>query len=88
MISSAVEVEKSLTDVTVILNLNAKALENFSSQLFNTAKNTGQSFQTVSEAAVELSRQGLGAEETLKRINDAMILTRLSGIMLQNPLRH
>ena len=80
MISSAVEVEKSLTDINVILNLNAKALENFSSQLFNTAKNTGQSFQTVSEAAVELSRQGLGAEETLKRINDAMILTRLSGM--------
>jgi hypothetical protein len=29
MISSAVEVEKSLTDVNVIFNLNAKALENF-----------------------------------------------------------
>ena len=80
MIASAVEVEKSLTDINVILNLNSNALADFSSKLFDTAKNTGQSFQTVSEAAVELSRQGLGAEETLGRINDAMILTRLSGM--------
>ena len=80
MISSAVEVEKALTDINVILNLNASSLADFSSKLFDTAKNTGQSFQTVAEAAVELSRQGLGAEETLGRINDAMILTRLSGM--------
>ena len=80
MIQSAAEVEKKLTDINVILNLNANSLEDFSSKLFQAAKNTGQSFETVSDAAVELSRQGLGAEETLKRINDAMILTRLSGM--------
>ena len=80
LVNSAIEVEKSLADINVILNLNSRALGEFSSQLFATAKNTGQSFQTVSEAAVELSRQGLGAEETLSRINDAMILTRLSGM--------
>jgi len=80
MVASAVEVEKSLTDINVILNLNSGALNKFSEDLFNTAKNTGQSFQVVSEAAVELSRQGLGAEETINRINDAMILTRLSGM--------
>jgi TP901 family phage tail tape measure protein len=80
LIVSATEVEKALTDVNVILNLNGSALQQFSDQLFDVAKNTGQSFQTVSEAAVELSRQGLGAEETLSRINDAMILTRLSGM--------
>ena len=80
MISSSIEVEKKLADVNVILNLNTKALGNFSSQLFEVAKNTGQSFDEVSDAAVELARQGLGAEETIKRINDAMILTRLSGM--------
>lgn len=80
MIGSAIEVEKKLADVNVILNLNSKALGQFSSQLFEIAKNTGQSFNEVSDAAVELSRQGLGAEETLKRISDAMILTRLSGM--------
>lgn len=80
LIESAVEVERALTDINVILNLNAEALAQFSTELFETATNTGQSFQTVAEAAVELSRQGLGAEETLNRINDAMILTRLSGM--------
>jgi len=80
LVQSAVEVEKALTDINVILNLNSGGLQNFSDQLFDVAKNTGQSFQTIAEAAVELSRQGLGAEETLSRINDAMILTRLSGM--------
>ena len=80
MVTSAIEVEKALADVNVILNLTSSGLANFSTNLFQVAANTGQSFQTVSEAAVELARQGLGAEESLKRINDAMILTRLSGM--------
>ena len=80
MVTSAIEVEKALADVNVILNLTSTGLASFSTNLFQVAANTGQSFQTVSEAAVELARQGLGAEESLKRINDAMILTRLSGM--------
>ena len=80
MVTNAAEVEKALADINVILNLSSSALSQFSSDLFDVAKNTGQAFEAVSEAAVELSRQGLGAEETLKRINDAMILTRLSGM--------
>ena len=80
MVKDAVEVEKTLADINVILNLSSNSLLKFSDDLFQVAKNTGQTFQSVSEAAIELSRQGLGAEETLKRINDAMILTRLSGM--------
>ena len=80
MVSNAIEVEKSLADVNVILNLTTNNLANFSQGLFQVAKDTGQSFATVAEAAVELARQGLGAEESLKRINDSMILTRLSGM--------
>ena len=80
MVTSAAQVEKALMDINVILNLSSKSLAQFSEDLFEVAKNTGQAFESVSDAAVELSRQGLGAEETLRRINDAMILTRLSGM--------
>ena len=80
MVSSAIEVEKQLADVNVILNLSASGLRQFSKDLFDVASNTGQAFESVATAATELARQGLSAQETLKRINDAMILTRLSGM--------
>ena len=34
----------------------------------------------MAEATTELARQGLGTEKTLKRTNDALILTRLTGM--------
>ena len=34
----------------------------------------------MADAALELSRQGLKAEEVTKRLSDAMILSRLSGL--------
>ena len=80
MVTNAIKVEKSLMDINVILSLNNSSLAKFGDQLFDVARKTSQSFDTVSEAAVEFARQGLGAEETLKRINDAMILSRLSGL--------
>jgi TP901 family phage tail tape measure protein len=80
LVDSTIEVQKSLTDINVILNVSASQLEKFGGSLFQVAKNTGASFQTVAEAATELSRQGLGVEETLKRTNDALILSRLSGL--------
>ena len=80
MVKAAVEVEKQLADVNVILQLNSAQLRSFSNDLFDVARNTGQAFESVATAAVELARQGLGAEEMLKRVNDAMILTRLSGM--------
>ena len=80
LISSTVEVEKKLTDINVLLNLSSSGLEKFGSSLFGIAKNTAQSFSAVADAATELSRQGLGVEETLKRTNAALILTRLSGL--------
>tara|TARA_Y100001938_G_scaffold150857_1_gene243866 strand:+ start:2908 stop:11700 length:8793 start_codon:yes stop_codon:yes gene_type:complete len=79
-ISQAVKVEKSLKDINVILSLSSANLAKFGDSLFKVAANTGQSFATVSDAAVELSRQGLGVEATLKRLSDAMILSRLSGL--------
>jgi TP901 family phage tail tape measure protein len=80
VVQSAREVEKSLTEINTILNITTSQLEQFGQQIFDVAKNTGQTFDIVAKAALELSRQGLGAEETLKRLNDALILSRLSGL--------
>jgi len=80
LVSSSIEVQKSLQDINVILNASTTDLQKFGVQLFNIAKNTGQGFQEVAKAATEFSRQGLGLEETLKRTNDALILSRLSGL--------
>jgi TP901 family phage tail tape measure protein len=77
---SVIDVQKSLTDINVILNVSTSQLQKFGGELFNIAKNTGQSFNAVAQAATEFSRQGLGLEETLKRTNNALILSRLSGL--------
>jgi len=79
-VKSAIEVEKALKDINVILNLTDQSLSEFGTSLFDIAKNTGNAFSTVATAATELSRQGLGVAETLKRTQDALILTRLSGL--------
>ena len=80
LIKSTIDVQKSLTDINVILNVSTNTLNQFGNGLFDIAKNTGQTFNVVAQAATELSRQGLGLEETLKRTRDALILTRLSGL--------
>lgn len=80
LVKSTIDVQKSLTDINVILNVSTKTLDQFGNSLFDIAKNTGQTFDAVAQAATELSRQGLGLEETLKRTQDALILTRLSGL--------
>jgi len=80
LIGTTLKVQKNLTDINSILGLSGKNLQLFGDQLFKIASQTGQTFDTVSQAAVEFSRQGLGVEETLKRTKDALILTRLSGL--------
>jgi TP901 family phage tail tape measure protein len=80
LFQSFVNTEKKLQDINVILNLSEKNLAAFGSSLFDIAGNTAQAFDVVAEAATELSRQGLGVEETLKRTEAALILTRLSGL--------
>jgi len=80
LVKSTIDVQKSLTDINVILNTNSSNLQRFGNSLFDIAKNTAQSFDTVAQAATEFARQGLTLEETLKRTKDALILTRLSGL--------
>ena len=77
---AVIQVEKALTDINVVMGLSVEQLSSFSDELFNVAKNTGQTFQTVATAATEFARQGLTADETLRRVNDALVLTRLSGL--------
>jgi TP901 family phage tail tape measure protein len=79
-VKAAISVEKTLADINVILGVSNKSLAQFSDKLFKVAGQTGSSFQSVAEAATELARQGLSVEQTLKRTNDALILTRLSGM--------
>ena len=80
LIDSTIEVQKALNQVQVILNASDNQMTKFGSSLFNVAKQTGQTFETVAEAATLLSRQGLGMEETLKRTNDALVLSRITGM--------
>ena len=80
LIISTVKVEKTLADINAVLNITQKGVEKFGDGIFKVARNTAQSFEVAAEAALEFSRQGLGTEETLKRVNDALILTRLTGL--------
>ena len=80
LVGVTVKVEHSLKEINVLLNLSTKDLKGFSKELFGVAKNTASSFDTVTTAATEFSRQGLSAAETAKRVNSALILTRLSGL--------
>ena len=87
LVTTTIEVQKELANINVLLGATSADLAKFSTQLFGVAKNTAQTFRTVAEAATEFSRQGLSAEQTLKRAEDAMILTRLSGLVLRNQLK-
>lgn len=78
LVKTTIEVEKSLTNIAVISGKTVDELQPFSRALFEIAKNTAQSFQTASEAALEFSRQGLSLDETLKRTQDALTLTRFT----------
>jgi TP901 family phage tail tape measure protein len=80
IVTSTIKVEKSLANINVVLNKNGAELEKFGNQLFDVAKQTGQTFDQVAEAATELARQGLSATDTLSRLNDSLILSRLSGL--------
>ncbi len=80
LVQNTIAAEKALVGINVNLQQSSGELDKFGNKLFDLAKSTGQSFATVAEGALELSRQGLGATETIKRLNDALILSRLSGL--------
>lgn len=80
LVSVTIEVEKRLTEISAIFGTTEKQFSKFRDSIFQVAKNTGQSFNVVADGAAELARQGLSAEETAKRLNAALILTRVSGL--------
>ena len=80
LVKTTVEVEKSLASINSILGTTTQELDRFKKTIFDVARNTEQSFDTVAQAALELSRQGLKAEEVTKRLNDSLVLSRLSGL--------
>ena len=80
LVAETIRFEKTLADINVIMNASTSSIEKFGHSLFDVAKNTAQSFDKVADAALEFSRQGLSMEETLKRTNDALILTRLTSL--------
>lgn len=86
LLKSTIDVEKQLKDINVILGLSNNQLKQFSGQLFKVASETGNSFKVAAQGAVELSRQGLSAVETLKRLKDALTLTRLSGLSVEDSI--
>lgn len=79
-VEAAVNLEKQLAEINVILGTSQKQLLGFGNELFQIAKDTGQAFNEVAEGAKELARQGLGMAESLRRTSDALILSRLTGL--------
>ena len=82
--SVTIEVEKNLVDINRVFGLTTAQLQKFSTDLFSVSKQTASSFDDASKAALEFSRQGLKAEDTLQRTKDALTLTRLAGISTAN----
>ena len=82
--SVTIDVEKNLADINRVFGLTTSQLQKFSTDLFNVSKQTASSFDDASKAALEFSRQGLKAEDTLQRTKDALTLTRLAGISTAN----
>jgi TP901 family phage tail tape measure protein len=80
ILDNGIAVEKALADIGVISGQSAAQLDKLGDALFNVAKNTSQSFNTAAKAALEFSRQGLSVEETVKRTNDALTLTRFTSL--------
>jgi len=80
VIGSTVQVEASMAGINSVLGLTTSQLGKFSSDLFLAASQAGVSFKDAAAAAMEFSRQGLSAEETIKRTSSALILARLSGM--------
>lgn len=79
-ITAARNLEASLKDINVILNLPTDRLQDFGKQLFDVARQTKQSFSEVAKSAQEFSRQGLDATQTIERTRAALLLSNLASI--------
>ena len=80
LVSTTINVEAKLKEINSILGAGASEFNKYRNSIFQVAKSTGQSFNTVAEGAAELARQGLSATESARRLEAALVLTRISGL--------
>ena len=80
LVTTTIEVEQAFTNIRALTNSSTKEFKRLGDGLFNVAKNTGLAFKDVAESAEEFARQGLGVEQTLKRTNAALTLSRLGAL--------
>ena len=52
MVNTTIMVEKTLADINVVFNKSSEEIKNFGKGIFSVAKQTGQSFEEVSKAAL------------------------------------
>lgn len=77
---ATVQINKDLVELNTFLGQSTTEVNKFGREIFQVARKTASDFKTVAEAAKEFARQGLSTEETLKRTNSALILSRISGL--------
>ena len=77
LVKTTITVEQKLTDINALLNVSDKQFKKFSDGLFQVARQTGTAFGEVADSANEFARQGLSVEDTLKRTNAALALSKL-----------
>ena len=87
LVKSTIDVEKRLVEINAIFQQSEAVMNSFRDAIFKVAQTTGQTFSTVADAAGELARQGLSAEETASRLQDALILTRISGLGAEDSVK-
>lgn len=87
LVKSTIDVQKSITDINVVLGLSTGQLGKFSNDIFRIGNLTGQSFRDVAKVALDFSRQGLQVNEVLKRTADALTLVRLGGTDLETSIK-
>jgi len=87
LVKSTIDVEKRLVEINAIFQQSEAVMNSFRDAIFQVAQTTGQTFSTVADAAGELARQGLSAEETASRLQDALILTRISGLGAEDSVK-
>jgi TP901 family phage tail tape measure protein len=80
LVSSTIEVEKSLTEIKIVGDETFSNLNKTSAGLFSTAKQLGVSYKDAADATLEFARQGKGLSDSLNASKAALALTRTAGI--------
>ena len=80
LVTSTVEVEKSLTEIKLIGNETFSDLNRTSAGLFGIAKQLGVSYKDAADSTLEFARQGKDLTASLDASRAALALTRTAGI--------